>query len=266
MLTKILFFLSGSSRFQYFLENLIRHANFLLGIGAGTDILESGEVLFLRQLCRERFNLSQRVSIFDVGANQGQFLSAILKELRATAFQIHAFEPSLQTFEILSKEIPATSYIILNNLALGNQSGTTQIFSEKAGSGLASLSQRRLTHFGLTLQHTEQIQIDTLDHYCGQRNILEIDLLKLDVEGHELEVLQGASRMFDEQRIRIVMFEFGGACIDTRIFFQDFFYFFKDRYPADLYRLMPSGALYRIHKYREHLEQFQTSNYVAFLK
>ena len=81
----------------------------------------------------------------------------------------------------------------------------------------------------------------------------------MDVEGHELDVLKGATKAL--QDISIIQFEFGGSNIDTRTYFQDFWYFFSDL-GFDLYRLGPRKPL-RITNYSEHDETFRPTNYIA---
>ncbi|MGX2983471.1 hypothetical protein [Helicobacter sp. 23-1045] len=68
--------------------------------------------------------------------------------------------------------------------------------------------------------------------------------------------------MFAKNAIDIATFEFGWCNIDTRTFFQDFWYFFKEQ-KMQLYRILPNGALYKIHTYKEIYEQFTTTNFVA---
>jgi hypothetical protein len=60
----------------------------------------------------------------------------------------------------------------------------------------------------------------------------------------------------------MVAFEFGGSNIDSRSFFQDFYYFFKAQ-KFNLSRITPSGYLYPIKSYSELLEQFRCTNFVA---
>jgi hypothetical protein len=87
--------------------------------------------------------------------------------------------------------------------------------------------------------------------------------LKIDVEGHEMDVLAGAERMFLNRAIGLVMFEFGGCNIDTRTFLQEFFYFFKKR-GMYLGRLTAHGYIREYEVYNEALEQFRTQYWVAF--
>jgi FkbM family methyltransferase len=162
----------------------------------------------------------------------------------------------------LSDNTPGSATITLNNIALGKQKGETQLYYDEKKSGLASLTKRRLDHFQINFEESEVISIDTLDNYCKTNNINNINLLKIDVEGHELDVLAGATEMFHKKAIDIVTFEFGGCNIDTRSFFQDFYYFFADA-GMSISRITPSGYLFPIESYTEILEQFRTTNFVA---
>lgn len=176
---------------------------------------------------------------------------------------LHCFEPSIPTFELLLQRFKNTDEnIILNNFALGAQEQDATLYYDKQGSGLASLTKRRLDHFNISFEQSQKVHINTLDTYCKMHNIEHIHLLKLDVEGHELDVLNGAIELFSKNAIDIVTFEFGGCNIDTKTYFQDFWYFFKDK-NMSIYRILPNSKLYKIPEYREFYEQFVTTNYVA---
>jgi hypothetical protein len=82
----------------------------------------------------------------------------------------------------------------------------------------------------------------------------------MDVEGNELNILNGAKRMIENDSIDFIQFEFGGCNIDSRTFFQDFFYLLKERYR--IYRILKNG-LYPIDSYSEKYEIFITTNYLA---
>lgn len=245
---------------QRFLAKITFAANYLMGIGAGAQTLSSGEVGVLRKL--QRHNKGPCV-IFDVGANKGQFLRLALQEAQPELTQIHCFEPSKAAFEALNAAYGACGNVRLNNTALAAKHGDAVLYFDQPGSGLASLTKRRLGHFGISHVGQEPVSVETLDSYCMANGIETIDLLKIDVEGHELDVLLGATAMFEKSAIAAVTFEFGGCNIDTRTFFQDYWYFFKE-IGMKIYRVTPTGNIIRIESYAERDEQFVTTNFVAF--
>ncbi len=259
-LKKILFKLTGLKFIQALLERNIFLSLHLMGIGSGTSVYSSGEKVLVRRLLELKL---PEVTIFDVGANQGQFSDLILSGLKDQInFKIHSFEPSKYSFEKLAEKLASSGNVILNNFGLGKKEETAELFYEKEGSGLASLTKRNLSHFNIDFNKSEIIQIKTLDSYCASKNIKNIDLLKVDVEGHEMEVLEGAIEMFEKKVIRMVSFEFGGCNIDTRTYYQDFFYFFRTL-EMEIYRITPSGRLIPMGSYQEFQEQFRTTNFLA---
>jgi len=258
MLKKILSRLAGSGTFQKIVERNIIYSLKLMGIGSGAGVIATGESKAVELLSR----FEEPHCIFDAGANAGRYLKMVYSRINKKEFEIHSFEPCRHSFELLIQSAPADSRIILNNLGLGKREGEETIYYNKEGSTLASLSKRRLDHFGINFDKSEKIRLTTVDNYCASKNIKRIHLLKLDIEGHELEALEGAKRMFNEGNIDMTVFEFGGCNIDSRTFFQDFFYFFKSL-NMKIYRITPSGFLLPIEEYKEEYEQFITTNYLA---
>jgi FkbM family methyltransferase len=256
---KTLIPISGNNRVQKFLEYNVYISQYLMGIGAGGDVACSGEHAIIKAL--KQFNLPS-YCIFDVGANKGQFVNLILSTFKDEKFYIHSFEPSSYTFEALSSNVGNNPNVNLNNFGLSKEKGQLDLFYDQIGSGLASLTQRKLDHFGINFCKSEKVTLDTIDHYCQVKKIETIDLLKIDVEGHELDVLAGANRMFQSNLVKMVSFEFGGCNIDTRTFFQDFFYFFRDK-NMQIFRVTPSGYFYLLPSYSELYEQFRTTNFLA---
>jgi len=259
MLMKPLALMTGNLLMQRALRKVVKESHYLMGIGTGNDVSSSGEHAILSRL---KENSPAPYTIFDVGANAGQFFSLVRRCLSSSEYTIHCFEPGKTTFETLKANVKPEAGIILNNFGLGKTKGHFSLYYDNPGSGLASLTQRRLDHLNIDFSPSETVQIETLDDYCDEHGVERIDLLKIDVEGHELDALTGASRKFEQNRIGIVTIEFGGCNLDTGTYFRDFFDFFCDQ-KMTLYRITPSGYLSPIRKYDERDEQFVTSNYLA---
>lgn len=256
--------ITSSNQAQALLERGVVFAHQLMGIGSGSSPSWSGENTLRRRLELQQDASGEPICVFDVGANTGQFISSVLMPLQSAGrpLEIHAFEPSPVAFQTLRETFGGKSNVHLNNFGLSHENGEVQLFSDRPGSSLASLSRRRLDHFGIEYEASERVQMRRLDDYCSERQVQRIDLLKLDVEGHELDVLQGAKRLFEERRIGMVSFEFGGCNIDSRTFVQDFWYFFREHGGGRLHRLSPSGTLVPLTEYREDLERFRNTIFV----
>lgn len=97
------------------------------------------------------------------------------------------------------------------------------------------------------------------EYWDGVLERRPLDLVKLDIEGHELHALEGFGTAVDHSRV--IQFEFGGCNKDTRTFFKDFFYFFAD-HCFDLFRMSPFG-IFHVSSYSEREEFFHITNNIA---
>ena len=87
----------------------------------------------------------------------------------------------------------------------------------------------------------------------------EIDILKIDVEGHELSVLRGLGDLI--ARVKLIQFEFSAANLDTHSLFFDFWNFFETK-DFMLYRVAPRGCM-PISRYAHTLENYRLCNMLA---
>lgn len=221
------------------------------GIGAGSVELEAKSALeFLKSLGIEK------PIVIDVGANNGNYSEEVLK-LNSYA-RIFAFEPSQKAREFLGQKFKDDSRVKIISSALGKTESKKTLWSDVAGSGLASLTKRRLEHFGIEFNHSEEVEVTTLDKWIEFAQI-NPNLIKIDVEGHELDVLKGGLKTLSVAQV--IQFEFGGCNIDTRTFFQDFWYLLTPL-GFTIYRIAKTRPI-QIVNYSEEDEYFMTTNYLA---
>lgn len=156
------------------LARLGRRVDRALGIGSGASGGNSGEISVISLL--NESDTTGRLIVFDVGANQGQYSSLLSRSLpNNVEYEVHCFEPSPDAFHLL-EEKELDKRFQLNNFGLSRERGMATLFSDKSASGLASLTHRQLDHF--EIEHgaiQTQVQIETLDEYCGSNRIGKID-------------------------------------------------------------------------------------------
>ncbi len=134
--------------------------------------------------------------VFDIGANIG------LYSLTAKAFnqkaKVYAFEPSVNTFDKLKHNCKLNNYdVVCEQIALSNKNGTQTFYDvDNPHQYSASLSPDKLKNWegftGETMDY--EVETCTLDSYIERNNINRMDLLKIDVEMHEPEVIEGFSK------------------------------------------------------------------------
>ncbi|QDK77227.1 FkbM family methyltransferase [Spirosoma sp. KCTC 42546] len=239
-------------------EKLHLFTLYAMNYGGGSFTDDSGEEYVVRYVARKTAEQSEPVTIFDVGANVGTYAQMILKGFgkRAT---IHCFEPSRATYQTLKANVPEQN-VYKHNIGLSDQAGELALYTDAEQSGMTSVYERDLQHIQVSFAQHEVAAFSTADEFAASQGIKQIDLLKIDVEGHELAVLKGASKLIEEQRIRFIQFEFGGTSIDSRTYFRDFWHLLSPNFT--LYRIVGNG-LRRIDAYSEFLEIFVTVNFLA---
>jgi FkbM family methyltransferase len=226
------------------------------------DVYDSGEFSVL-QMIKNKLEAQEKIVVFDVGANVGNYARGVIDIFGKDRLELHCFEPSPTTFAKLKDNLRSHNYsnLHLHNFGLSDKAAEIEMFQDAELSGMTSVYQRRMDHFGKDFSKAEMASFATLDEFCAEHDISAIDFLKLDVEGHELKVLESASHMLHS--VKYIQFEFGGCNIDSRTFFQDFHYLLRERF--DIYLIMKNG-IQKLDGYQEIYELFITTNFLCINK
>ncbi len=155
--------------------------------------------------------------IIDIGAHKGEFLENITTIKNKII--VYSFEPQSNIFQYLKKKFNKRKNINIFNIAISNtnkmkkmniniKSSTSTFSSYNRNSLWKKIKDFLLT--GLSNESiikTEMVQSTSLDGFCKKKKIKNIDLLKIDTEGHEMQVLIGSKNML-KNNIKFILIEF----------------------------------------------------------
>ncbi len=156
--------------------------------------------------------------IFDIGAHKGETILYFNKYFNVN--NIYAFEPSPLNFKILKKNIQKTKLknftrIHLENFAVGEvlQKKTLLQMSESSSSTFKEINLEskyfkiKNKFLGKLIDNSKKIKVDQikLEDYIKNKNLNNLDLLKVDTEGSEFEVLKGLGEYLG--KFKIILFE-----------------------------------------------------------
>jgi len=151
--------------------------------------------------------LSEQASIvFDVGANFGLF-GLITKSVNRNC-SVHCFEPLKRNSTLIEINSKLNGFDIHNCCAAVSDKEGTNLFydMDSYDNTIGSFNKEFVNKHK---HHTQLVPIKvdtiTLDRYAERNSISKIDLLKIDVEGHELEVLQGALDLIRRGKPQLVI-------------------------------------------------------------
>jgi len=181
----------------------------LLFLNGYMGISEISEQEYSKKVC------APGMIVFDIGANIGQF-ALLFASLVSPSGRVFAFEPCTETMRRLKANIELNNFknIITEQVIVYSLPGKTMklnIFppGRSVLNTLGEPAMRVRGRPGVRLEPVQQESVGTvtIDSYCIEHGIASIDYLKIDVEGAELDVLQGCICMLRDKAIRMIQFE-----------------------------------------------------------
>lgn len=141
---------------------------------------------------KEFLNTEEPKIILDCGANIGIF--SLWAYYLSPQSQIYAFEPTKSTRKLLEKNININSLhnnIVSHNLALGDRDAEIQIRTEVNDLGTGNSLIDSGSHLGKNIV-LQKVQMQTIDTFVRKHNLSKVNFIKIDTEGYEKQILQGA--------------------------------------------------------------------------
>jgi len=191
--------------------------------------------------------------VWDVGANKGDW-ARVARQAMPTA-RIRSFEPLPEPFAALERLAAGDNRIQAVNAALSDSAGTLELWRSPRHDTLTSA-----VHPG----HDDAVSVH-VDCRVGDEEVVaagidRIDLLKIDVEGHDMEVLHGFDATITAGRVAVVRFEFTLWAAKARRWLADYVDWFEERgYTTG--KLMPRSVDFRPYDAAD--EVFLRCNFVA---
>lgn len=241
---------------------VVRTARYVLSrarLDFPNDLITNGESAMQRWILR--FSPpGEQIHVADVGANVGRWsrsmMAAASEAGRETDLRLHAFEPDSRAFAQLEQAFDGTS-ARLSRTALSDRHGTSLLHRVAPAAGRNSLYP--VPGINETVQ--ENVVTITLDSYAAHSGVERFSLVKIDAEGHDLPVLQGARALLTEHRIAVAQFEYNHRWVLARFFLRDAFEFLL-ALDYRVGKLTPRGVEF-YPSWDVDLETFVEGNYIA---
>jgi len=147
--------------------------------------------------------------VFDIGANRGQSIESYRKYFPKGIF--HSFEPNPEMAEEFEEHYAHDPLVSLYRTALAEAEGSLPFYKTaipEASSLLAPCELlTKLSNSNKYSYELLQVPVTTMDLWMEKQTKCQIDILKIDVQGAELRVLQGAKTLLANQAISVIYLE-----------------------------------------------------------
>lgn len=178
------------------------------------------EYLFKPQLNEKKLykdNLKdKKIIVFDVGSNIGTYIKLIKKTFKKKELEVHSFEPIKR---LLDKQKAKNVNLIKNNVLLSNSSGK-ELFFERRVSSQSSTRDKENTGINQIIKNYDVEKI-SINEYILSSNLEKIDILKIDIEGGELQIIEALEKVFTQKIIKIIKIESSTANFSNNIRIQE---------------------------------------------
>lgn len=228
ILVRIERFLLGRKKLQSFYSMLHRISLRGMYYNQSLSVSTSGEV-FAMKFAEKKLNTNRKI-ILDIGGNKGEWTKIALEIFSNVS--IFIFEPSSKLKNHLDNLFKNNRNVTFIAHGVSNKKGSLKLYN--SGESIGTSFPKKLE------DEYEEISVLSVDEFCTGNQIIEIDYMKIDVEGNEYKVLLGSETFLKSKRIKFIQFEFGANTIESRVFLKDFFDLLAD---YKIYRIVKNGLI-----------------------
>lgn len=204
----------------------------------------------------------------DIGANTGKYTQLILDETKSNVISFEPLKEAFKDLKNIEKVYPERLKAF--NYAVGDKNEYLDLNTSNSKSEKASFSKDtdKLTFYEQENNIKINTEVITLDSFFKNNPKLldekELDFIKIDTEGFELEVIIGAKNLIEKKKPKFIQLEFNWHQLFKKQTMYEFSKYLED---YDLYQLLPFGKkLIRVDPIRPETNIFHLSNFVYIRK
>lgn len=178
------------------------------------DLQSNGEARVLRCL-----SLPPNAVVLDVGAHTGNYTTHIRTENPNAV--VHAFEINPRNADVFAARFKEEAGVYLHRVGLSDKPGFVVMRDFSSDGQITSMY--GLSHAAESAGETFRAKVETGSEVLRTSRICEVYFLKIDTEGHDLNVLRGFLADLEAGRVHVIQFEYNETSIAARVYLKDFF-------------------------------------------
>jgi len=252
-LIKLYLFIFGRKIFQKINNKLYLLVIKSMGFSNYGDHYQTGEKKFI-ELIKGELNFC-----LDIGANIGTYSKLLIDNTSSKVFSFEPLEDAFRELEKLANNQTYKDRLKVYNFALGESNKKEKLYYSNTKSQLASFLEdaNKLSFVNKKNNFSKIVEIKKLDDFV---DVINVDLIKIDTEGYEMNVLKGGINFISKKKPKFIQIEFNWHQLFTNNSLIDFSRELKN---YEAFRIIPYGyPLIKVNPERPENNIYHLSNYV----
>lgn len=256
-LVKIYLFIFGRKIFQKYNNFLFLLVIKSMGYSNYGNHSQTGEKKFI-ELIKDNLEIC-----LDIGANVGTYSKLLMDITQSRVFSFEPLDDAFKDLEKLAADDLYKNRLKIYNIGIGEKNAQESIYYSNDKSQLASFlaDSNKLSFVSGKNKFKKIVELKKLDDFNDVENV---DLIKIDTEGYEMQVLKGGKNFILKTRPKFIQIEFNWHQLFINNNLIDFS---KELNEYEIYRIVPNGyPLIKVNAERPENNIYHLSNYVFIRK